>query len=164
MWSIVQCGSHNEVPLPPHFPGLLLLTSPWWWSRADPRHLHTLFCTFAPIVSMHWLMLLGGVYLLLMAVSACVPAHSSMDSGNCSLPSPSPSRRMSKLRHGAPALGQQAERVVINNDHRVANISITQHLLARVLGCTVWFFPECLFANLFNTNFDILYKITLASQ
>lgn len=38
-----------------------------------------------------------------MAVSACVPAHRSMDSGNCCLPSPSPSLTMSKLRHGAPA-------------------------------------------------------------
>lgn len=41
-------------------------------------------------------------YLLLIAVSACVPAQSSMDSGDCSLPPPSPSLRTSKLKHGAP--------------------------------------------------------------
>lgn len=43
-----------------------------------------------------------AVYLLLIAVSAWVPAQSSMDRGNCSLPSPSPSLRTSKLKHGAP--------------------------------------------------------------
>jgi len=43
------------------------------------------------------------VYLLLNAVSACVPAQSTIERGNCSLPSPSPSHTTSKLRHGAPA-------------------------------------------------------------
>lgn len=47
------------------------------------------------------------LYLFFRAVSACVPAQSSMDRGNCSLLSPSPSLRMSKLRHGAPEHKQQ---------------------------------------------------------
>lgn len=45
--------------------------------------------------------------LLLRAVSACVPAHSSMDRGNFSLPSPSASRITSKLKQGAPGKKQK---------------------------------------------------------
>lgn len=45
-----------------------------------------------------------NIDLLATAVSACVPAQSSIDRGYCSLPSPSPSRSTSKLRHGAPGI------------------------------------------------------------
>lgn len=54
------------------------------------------------------------VYLLLIAVSACVPAQSSMDRGKFSLPSPSPSPSLStsKLKHGAPVSTEQVETTV----------------------------------------------------